>query len=126
MFVLLLSLIAATAISATEIPYKSFSNVTIVALGKSKNETGGEGHVAAAGILPPFGSIGVGCGVNWNTEKEGYGAFGLGGGYSITNETMSIGAGIGINPSNSSADFNFMGSTNGTFELRFKSTEDFA
>ena len=52
-------------------------------------------------------------------------AFGLGGGYSITNETMSIGAGIGINPSNSSADFNFKGSTNGTFELRFKSSEDF-
>ena len=68
----LLSLIAATAISATEIPYKFFSNVTIVALGKTKNETGGEGHVAAAGILPPFGSIGVGCGVNWDTENEGY------------------------------------------------------
>ena len=73
MYATLFSLIAATAISATEIPYKSFSNVTIVALGKTKNETGGEGHVAAAGILPPFGSIGVGCGVNWDVEKEGYG-----------------------------------------------------
>lgn len=48
------------------------SNVTIVAQGKNFNTTGGEGHVAAGGILNPFGSIGVGCGVNWH-DGVGYG-----------------------------------------------------
>ena len=52
--------------------------------------------------------------------------FGLGGGYSITPDTMEIGAGIGINPTNTSANVRFKGSVNGTFELRFESSREFA
>lgn len=71
--------------------------------------------------------------------------FGLGGGYKVTPTTMEVGMGIGISkfsrdkedpdiitymllsdPSNSSANVNFKGSTNGTFELAFESTANFA
>ncbi|KAI5367414.1 hypothetical protein Slin15195_G025420 [Septoria linicola] len=109
------------------------SNVTILELGKGKNSTGGEGFVAAGGKLRPFGDIGVACGVNWQ-DGVAYGGgldagsadFGLGGGWKITPDTMSIGAGIGINGANSSANVNFQGSKNGTFELRFESSSSFA
>lgn len=65
------------------------------------------------------------CSCNAGGLDAGSKDFGLGGGYRIENETISIGAGIGINPSNSSADFNLIGSTNGTFELSFRSSKDF-
>lgn len=53
--------------------YPQSSNVTIVAQGKTFNATGGEGHTAAAGVLPPFGGIGIGCGVNWDNKSMAYG-----------------------------------------------------
>lgn len=54
-------------------------------------------------------------------------AFGLGGGYKITPDTMEIGNGIGINGKhNATADVLFKGSRNGTFELKFESTANFA
>ena len=54
-------------------------------------------------------------------------AFGLGGGYKITPDTMEIGNGIGINGKyNETANVLFKGSTNGTFELKFESTANFA
>lgn len=111
----------------------SMYNVTILSLGNTTNSTGGEGHVAAGGKLSPFGDIGVGCGVNWENEV-GYGGgidagssdFGLGGGWKITPTTLELGTGIGISSDNSSANVNFKGTTDGTFELRFESTAEFA
>ena len=61
------------AVGAAAITAAAASNVTILSLGKTSNSTGGEGHVAAGGILQPFGSIGVGCGVNWDGDGKGYG-----------------------------------------------------
>ena len=84
-----------------------------------------------------------------NEEPGGLNAgskdFGLGGGYKVTPTTMEVGMGIGISkfsgeaddldmatyvlssdPSNASANVNFKGSVNGTFELAFESTANFA
>lgn len=64
-----LSLLAlAGASSAASIQQRTFpaSNVTVLAQGKTTNSTGGEAHVAIGGVLSPFGSIGAGCGVNWD------------------------------------------------------------
>lgn len=44
--------------------------VSITTLSKTSNSTGGTGQVAAAGTLAPFGGIGVGCGINWNSEQS--------------------------------------------------------
>lgn len=41
------------------------NNVTVTLLEKSSNATGGLGNMAASGTLSPFGSIGIGCGLNW-------------------------------------------------------------
>ncbi|CAK4032123.1 Hypothetical predicted protein [Lecanosticta acicola] len=129
----LLGVSSAASLQLRDYP-QGTSNVTIVDQSKNYNATGGEGHVAAAGNLPPFGSIGIGCGVNWDNKSMAYGGgvnagskdFGLGGGYTVTPTTIEIGNGIGINTANSSANVNFKGSVNGTFELRFESTSDFA
>lgn len=40
--------------------------------------------------------------------------------------SLLAGTGIGISADNSSANVNFKGSVNGTFELRFESTAQFA
>jgi len=44
-------------------------------------------------------------------------AYGLGGGFKITPENITIGLGIGINPANASANVQFSGTTTGHFEL---------
>lgn len=63
---LCLALIALVGAASAGLQYQgTASNVTIVSIGKSNNETGGEGFVAAGGRLDPFGAIGTGCGVNW-------------------------------------------------------------
>ncbi|KAK4505448.1 hypothetical protein PRZ48_003411 [Zasmidium cellare] len=129
----LLALTGATTAASLHRRDSPASNVTVVSLEKTTNSTGGQGNVAIGGVLNPFGSIGAGCGINWNDGvayggglQAGSDAFGLGGGFKITPTTLEVGTGIGLNPSNSSADVTFTGHTNGTFQLRFASSSPFA
>lgn len=62
----LLALSGASAAASIQQRVFPASNVTVVSLDKTTNSTGGEGHVAIAGVLSPFGNIGAGCGVNWD------------------------------------------------------------
>jgi hypothetical protein len=48
--------------------------------------------------------------------------FGLGSGFTMTPEATTIGAGIGLNSANASANIQFTGTKNGSFELVFEST----
>jgi hypothetical protein len=48
--------------------------------------------------------------------------FGLGSGFTMTPDTVTISAGIGLNSANSSANIQFTGAKNGSFELVFEST----
>ena len=48
------------------------SGVEITSLEKNGTSTAGSGNVAAGGNLAPFGTIGVGCGINWK-EDTSYG-----------------------------------------------------
>lgn len=69
MFSQIISVLAlAGASTAASLQRRDFSasNVTVLSLDKKYNSTGGEGHVAIGGVLSPFGSIGAGCGVNWD------------------------------------------------------------
>ncbi|KAK1638656.1 hypothetical protein BDP81DRAFT_459341 [Colletotrichum phormii] len=91
--------------------------VDITALNKNVSATSGSGAVSAAGTLAPFGGIGVGGGLQSGSE-----AFGLGGGFTITKDTMNIGLGIGINPINFNSSVSYEASTNGTVSLVFTST----
>ncbi|KAF4827321.1 hypothetical protein CGCTS75_v008345 [Colletotrichum tropicale] len=103
--------------------------VDITALTKNVTATSGTGAVSAAGTLSPFGGIGVGCGINW-AEGQSFGgglqsgsdSFGLGGGFTITKDTMNIGLGIGINPIKFNSSVNYEASTNGTVTMTFTST----
>ncbi|GJC77557.1 hypothetical protein ColLi_00395 [Colletotrichum liriopes] len=124
--------------------------VDITALNKNVSATSGTGAVSAAGTLKPFGGIGVGCGINW-AEGKSYGAlselefgldafmrktrggglqsgsesFGLGGGFTITEETMTIGLGIGVNgPLSFNTTVNYEASTNGSASVIFTSTNE--
>lgn len=56
------------AFASATLQHRDFpaSNVTVVSQDKTTNSTGGEANVAIAGTLSPFGSIGAGCGVNWD------------------------------------------------------------
>ncbi|EME80918.1 uncharacterized protein MYCFIDRAFT_57079 [Pseudocercospora fijiensis CIRAD86] len=107
--------------------------VKITTLSKTSNATGGTGQVAAAGTLEPFGGIGVGCGINWNS-KDSYGGglqagskdFGLGGGAEIKPGSLHYGAGIGLNGVNATASFQLNATTEGVFGFAFSSTEKFA
>lgn len=67
-----------------------------------------------------------------NTSKKSPGGlqagsdfFGLEGGYTITNTSMEIGAGMGFTQPNASASLNFGGNANGTFEMEFSSSTPF-
>ncbi|GKT43376.1 uncharacterized protein ColSpa_03557 [Colletotrichum spaethianum] len=106
--------------------------VYITALNKNVSATSGTGAVSAAGTLEPFGGIGVGCGINW-AEGKSYGgglqsgseSFGLGGGFTITEETMTIGLGIGVNgPLSFNTTVDYEASTNGSASVIFTSTND--
>ncbi|KZL78727.1 hypothetical protein CT0861_03749 [Colletotrichum tofieldiae] len=106
--------------------------VDITALNKNVSATSGTGAVSAAGTLKPFGGIGVGCGINW-AEGKSYGgglqsgseSFGLGGGFTITEETMTIGLGIGVNgPLSFNTSVNYEASTNGSASVIFTSTNE--
>ncbi|KAH7067176.1 hypothetical protein FB567DRAFT_258056 [Paraphoma chrysanthemicola] len=107
------------------------STVAITSLEKNVTTTSGSGNVAAAGSLAPFGDIGIGCGINW-LDNTSYGGglqagspdYGLGSGFTVTSESFTVGLGIGLNPLNASADINFVAQKNGTFELKFKSSEE--
>lgn len=57
--------------------------------------------------------------------QAGSDLFGLGGGYTITNTSMEIGAGMGFTQLNASASLNFVGYSNGTFEMEFSSSTPF-
>lgn len=75
MFTQIISLLALTGAStAAYLDRRNFprNNVTVYSLDKSTNSTGGEAHTSIGGTLNPFGSIGAGCGVNWN-NGAGYG-----------------------------------------------------
>ncbi|EUC27492.1 hypothetical protein COCVIDRAFT_98737 [Bipolaris victoriae FI3] len=105
------------------------SGVQITSLEKNATSTVGSGNVAAAGNLTPFGDIGVGCGINWKADtsyggglQAGSSDFGLGSGFTMTPGSIRIGAGIGMNTVNASANIQFTGSKNGSVELVFEST----
>lgn len=66
----MVGLLAIAGIStARSLRYRDFpaSNVTVLSLDKTSNSTGGQANVAIGGVLNPFGSIGAGCGVNWDS-----------------------------------------------------------
>jgi hypothetical protein len=48
--------------------------------------------------------------------------FGLGGGFNITPEVLTVGAGLGLNSANVSANIQFTGAKNGSVELVFESS----
>jgi hypothetical protein len=54
--------------------------------------------------------------------QAGSSDFGLGSGFTMTPQTITIGAGIGLNAANSSANIQFSGSKNGSVELVFESS----
>ncbi|CAN9429422.1 hypothetical protein AA0113_g5030 [Alternaria arborescens] len=105
------------------------NDVDITSLDKNVTSTSGVGNVAAAGSLTPFGDIGVGCGINWQAGVSygggltaGSSDFGLGGGFNITPEVLTVGAGLGLNSANVSANIQFTGAKNGSVELVFESS----
>ncbi|CAN9449727.1 unnamed protein product [Alternaria alternata] len=105
------------------------NDVDITSLDKNVTSTSGVGNVAAAGSLSPFGDIGVGCGINWQAGVSygggltaGSSDFGLGGGFNITPEVLTVGAGLGLNSANVSANIQFTGAKNGSVELVFESS----
>ncbi|CAI9637622.1 unnamed protein product [Alternaria burnsii] len=105
------------------------NDVDITSLEKNVTSTSGVGNVAAAGSLTPFGDIGVGCGINWQAGVSygggltaGSSDFGLGGGFNITPEVLTVGAGLGLNSANVSANIQFTGAKNGSVELVFESS----
>jgi hypothetical protein len=54
--------------------------------------------------------------------QAGSSDFGLGSGFTMTPRTITIGAGIGLNTANASANIQFTGSKNGSVELVFESS----
>ncbi|OLN96047.1 hypothetical protein CCHL11_03349 [Colletotrichum chlorophyti] len=120
---------SASAVAPRQGQNESPPAVDITALSQNVSATSGTGAVSAAGTLQPFGGIGVGCGINW-AEGQSFGgglqsgseAFGLGGGFTVTKDTMNIGLGIGINPINFTSSVAYEASTNGTVSLVFTST----
>ncbi|KAB2103853.1 hypothetical protein AG0111_0g7481 [Alternaria gaisen] len=115
--------------SATPNQQRRANDVEITSLDKNVTSTSGVGNVAAAGSLTPFGDIGVGCGINWQAGVSygggltaGSSDFGLGGGFNITPEVLTVGAGLGLNSANVSANIQFTGAKNGSVELVFESS----
>ncbi|CAN9417037.1 unnamed protein product [Alternaria sp. RS040] len=115
--------------SATPNQQRRANDVDITSLEKNVTSTSGVGNVAAAGSLTPFGDIGVGCGINWQAGVSygggltaGSSDFGLGGGFNITPEVLTVGAGLGLNSANVSANIQFTGAKNGSVELVFESS----
>ena len=114
---------------ATPITVARGSGVAITSLEKNVTSTSGSGNVAAAGNLTPFGDIGIGCGINWKQHgsyggglQAGSSDYGLGSGFTVTPEAITIGAGIGLNAANASANIQFTGAKNGSVELVFESS----
>jgi len=56
-----------TLAAATPTKQQENNGVKITSLDKNVTSTSGTGNVAAAGTIEPFGNIGVGCGVNWQS-----------------------------------------------------------
>jgi hypothetical protein len=54
--------------------------------------------------------------------QAGSSDFGLGSGFTMTPGSIQIGAGIGMNTANASANIQFTGAKNGSVELVFEST----
>jgi hypothetical protein len=54
--------------------------------------------------------------------QAGSSDFGLGSGFTMTPGKITIGAGIGLNSANTSANIQFTGSKNGSVEMVFEST----
>ncbi|KAK1972603.1 hypothetical protein LY78DRAFT_650598 [Colletotrichum sublineola] len=116
--------------SAELMPRQGTAGVDITELNKNVSATSGTGAVSAKGTLEPFGGIGVGCGINWAEGNYGGGlqagsdSFGLGGGFAITEDTMTIGLGIGVKgPQSINTTVNYEASTNGTASVIFTSTK---
>ncbi|KAF1936045.1 hypothetical protein EJ02DRAFT_506737 [Clathrospora elynae] len=104
--------------SATPHQHRRADGVAITSLDKNGTSTSGQGNVAAAG-----------CGINWQADasyggglQAGSSDFGLGGGFNITPEAITIGAGIGLNTANVSANIQFVGAKNGSVEMVFESS----
>ncbi|KAJ0164367.1 hypothetical protein CTA2_1168 [Colletotrichum tanaceti] len=125
--------------------------VDITSLNRNVSTTSRTGAVSAAGTLEPFGGVGVGCGINW-AEGESYGekwqklmrrlanvvltgglqsgseSFGLGGGFTITEKTMTIGLAIGVhgplNFNTTPTSVDYEASTNGSASVIFTSTKE--
>ncbi|KAF1336151.1 Gpi transamidase subunit pig-u family protein, partial [Globisporangium splendens] len=96
--------IAAAAVALVNgVAAEDGAGVTIVDQSKNLTATGGTGNLAAAGSLEPFGGIGIGCGVNWEENgtfggglQAGSSSFGLGGGYTVSSDKLTMGMGIGV------------------------------
>ncbi|KAI2488198.1 hypothetical protein Ptr902_02331 [Pyrenophora tritici-repentis] len=118
-------------VAATPTTQGGNDGVQITNLDKNATSTSGTGSVAAAGNLAPFGTIGVGCGINWESDVS-YGGglqagsdvsdFGLGGGFTINPNNITIGLGVGLNAANASASVSFTGDKDGNVEFTFVSS----
>lgn len=75
--VLSLSILALTSLAtATPTPLEvRDSGVSFTGVSNSTNGTSGVGSLSAAGTLSGFGGIGVGCGVNWESDVSYGGNF---------------------------------------------------
>ncbi|CAG8983253.1 hypothetical protein HYALB_00002689 [Hymenoscyphus albidus] len=126
--VVLLALLATA--SAGSLRPRQDEGVKISQLNSNGTGTKGLGDISAAGTLEPFGSIGVGCGINWNKDvsygggvQAGSTDYGLGGGFTISPKNITIGLGIGLNGDGSNASIDFVALKEGTFELTFTTSK---
>ncbi|RYN46929.1 hypothetical protein AA0114_g8144 [Alternaria tenuissima] len=97
--------------SATPNQQRRANDVDITSLDKNVTSTSGVGNVAAAAGVSYGGGL-----------TAGSSDFGLGGGFNITPEVLTVGAGLGLNSANVSANIQFTGAKNGSVELVFESS----
>ncbi|CAA9963271.1 hypothetical protein PTMSG1_06639 [Pyrenophora teres f. maculata] len=104
--------------AATPTTQRRDDGVIVTNLGKNVTSTTGTGNVAASGNLASFGKIGGDVG----GLQAGSSDFGLGGGFTINPNNITIGVGIGLNAANASASVHFTGGKDGSIELIFESS----
>ncbi|ESK86788.1 hypothetical protein Moror_15150 [Moniliophthora roreri MCA 2997] len=126
----------AAASSASLIPRNGNNTMKIDVSGPTFNVSHGTGGLSASGVLDPFGKVGLGCGLSYDTVQFGseghFGGglnagtpeYGLGGGFSVGEKNLTAGFGIG-GPKNVSADSNLTITKEGKVEFTLVSTLPF-